>query len=162
MKLVKEYAGLVAVVAIVLLIMFGSSNEPAPSFGGANCNGGNCTDYDAVNTSAGYYVDDVLVMDGSGFLSGPSTGSCSLISTNFTVAASTTVSMDCAVSGVISTDIVFGQFATSTTLGNGWAIDGASASSTSGYITFRVTNWTGGSALIPASLASTTKYFVSK
>lgn len=87
-------------------------------------------------------------------------GTCSLIAPSFTVAASTTVSMDCAVTGVASGAIVIGRFATSTVAGNGWAIDGSSASTTAGFLTFRVTNWTGTSAIIPASLASSTQYIV--
>lgn len=160
MEFIQKWSG---VVALVILAIMGAMNvAPQQSFGGAACNGGNCTDYDAVNVSEGYYVDDVLVMNGSGILAGPSTGTCSLIAPSFTVAASTTVSMDCAITGVVSGDIVFAQFATSTTAGNGWAIDGASASTTSGFATLRVTNWTGASSVIPASLASSTKYFISK
>lgn len=84
--------------------------------------------------------------------------SCSLISNAFTVTASSTLPMDCAVAAAVSGDIVFGQFATSTANGGGWVIVGASASSTSGYITFRVRNDTGTNAVIPASIASSTMY----
>lgn len=83
---------------------------------------------------------------------------CSLIASSFTVAASTTVPMDCAVTGVVSGDNVLSGFATSTAAGNGWTITGVSASSTSGFLTFRVTNNTGASNVIPASLASSTPY----
>lgn len=88
-------------------------------------------------------------------------GTCPLIASNYTVAASTTVAMDCAITGVTSVDGVFGQFATSTQIGQGgWAIRGASASTTPGFITFSVVNSTGASNTIPASIASTTKYIV--
>lgn len=87
-------------------------------------------------------------------------GTCSLIAPSFTVAASTTVSMDCAVTGVVSGDIVFADFATSTVGGNGWAVDGSSASTTSGFITLRVTNWTGASNVIQSSIASSTDYLI--
>lgn len=57
----------VALVAVVIAIYaLGSNVMGSPAFGGAACNGGNCTDYDAVNTSAGYYVDDTQIIDGSG------------------------------------------------------------------------------------------------
>ena len=87
-------------------------------------------------------------------------GKCSLISNNFTVTASTSVAMDCAVTGATSADTVFGNFATSTasTAGPGWEVVGVSASSTAGYDTFRITNGTGATATIPASLASSTEY----
>jgi hypothetical protein len=68
--------------------------------------------------------------------------------------------MDCAITGVISTDLVWAQFATSTAVLQGWTITGSSASTTAGYVTLRVYNGTGGSAVIPASVASTTKVFV--
>lgn len=147
----------VALVAMVIAIggyFFPQIKGSVLSFGGV-------TNYDEVD------VDALRV--GSGCGAGSSScvaprldlvavGTCSLIAPSFTVAASTTVSMDCAVSGVTSGDFVFAQFATSTTLGNGWAINGASASTTAGYATFRVTNWTGASGIIPASLASSTQY----
>lgn len=89
-------------------------------------------------------------------------GKCSLIASTFTVTASTSVSMDCSVTGVQSGDVVVGMFATTTptTAGPGWEITRASASSTNGFITFNVTNGTGASAVIPASLASTTQYII--
>lgn len=86
-------------------------------------------------------------------------GTCSLIASSFTVAASSTVAMDCAVTGVTPTDLVFGQLASSTQIGlGGWSVRGASASSTPGFITFSIVNGTGASNIIPANLASTTKY----
>lgn len=53
---------LVAILGILILPIGGSESV----LGGAGCNSGNCTDFDAVNTSAGYYVDDVQIIDGSG------------------------------------------------------------------------------------------------
>lgn len=87
-------------------------------------------------------------------------GTCSLIASNYTVAASTSVAMDCAVTGAQSADKVFSNFATSSvsSAGPGWEVVGASASSTAGYLTFRITNGTGASAIIPASIASTTPF----
>lgn len=88
------------------------------------------------------------------------TNNCSLIAPSFTVTASTTVAMDCAVTGAVSTDLVFAQFATSTAGNAGWLITGASASSTAGYITMSVINDTGANGIIPAAIASSTKYMV--
>lgn len=88
---------------------------------------------------------------------------CSLISNSFTVAATTSTAMDCAVTGVVSTDIVFAEFASSsvaTAFGPGWSVSGAAASSTAGFITLTVYNGTGVSGVIPASMASTTRYQV--
>lgn len=88
-------------------------------------------------------------------------GTCSLIAPSFTVAATSTMPMDCAITGVTPTDGAFAQFATSTaTTYGGWSVRGASASSTAGYITVSVVNGTGASAVIPASIASSTKYII--
>lgn len=88
-------------------------------------------------------------------------GTCSLISNAFTVTASSSLSMDCAITGVVPTDVVFGQFATSTMAsGPGWLINGAQASSTAGFITFTVSNLTGGNAVLPMRLASSTQYLI--
>lgn len=86
--------------------------------------------------------------------------SCSLIASNYTVAASTTVPMDCAVTGVVSTDSAFAQFGTSTPSLKGWSVAGASASSTAGFITVDVANGIGASGIIPASIASSTKLII--
>ncbi len=87
--------------------------------------------------------------------------SCSLIASTFTVTASTTVAMDCAVTGVVPTDAAFAQFGTTTAnLLGGWSVAGASASSTAGFITVDVTNGTGANAIIPASIASSTKLII--
>lgn len=88
-------------------------------------------------------------------------GTCNLIASSYTVAATTTVAMDCAITGATPTDGIFGQFATSTQIGSGgWSIRGASASSTAGFATFSVVNGTGASNVIPASIASTTKFIL--
>lgn len=85
---------------------------------------------------------------------------CALIASTYTVAATSSVNMDCSVPGSILGDLAFAQFASSTTPGSGWSISGAAASSTSGFVTFTVYNGTGASAVIPASIASSTKYLV--
>lgn len=87
-------------------------------------------------------------------------GGCNLIASSFTVAASSSVPVDCAVSGVVTGDSVNAWFATSSSNGAGWLVTQSSASTTAGFITLRIVNNTGASAVIPASLASTTKYFV--
>lgn len=144
----------VALVALVIAIIgvftpAGSAVQNAiSSFGGT-------TNYDEVDATA------MKIGGANGSRLGPIiAGSCSLIAPSFSVAASTTVSMDCAVTGVVTGDTVFADFATSTVAGNGWAIDGSSASTTANVITLRVTNWTGTTSIIPASIASSTDYLV--
>lgn len=87
-------------------------------------------------------------------------GKCTLIMSSFTVTASTTAAADCAVTGVVSGDTVFAQFATSTTAFLGWSIGQVSASSTSGFITMRVANNIGVASVIPASLASSSVQYL--
>lgn len=141
--------GVVVAVVIALLSLCIAVAGKAPAAGGI-------TNYDELDASA-------LRIGGTnstrlGLLK---FGTCSLIAPSFTVAASTTVAMDCAITGVVPTDGVFAQFATSTQIGQGgWAVRGASASSTPGFITLSVVNSTGASNLIPASIASTTKFIV--
>lgn len=142
------WIGLVVVAIIAILGLFVYSDAPTPSFGGV-------TNYDEVDMSAMKVGPSTATR-----LSNLQFGTCSLIAGSYTVAASTTVAMDCAITGVVSTDGVFAQFATSTINGGGWSIRGASASSTAGFVTISVVNATGGSGLIPASLASSTKYII--
>lgn len=137
------------VLAFVALGAYFVHPATTPSFGGV-------TNYDELDASS------IKIGGTNGTRLGPiMTGTCSLIASSFTVAASTTVGMDCAITGVVPTDGVFAQFATSTQIGSGgWSIRGASASSTAGFITMSVVNATGASNVIPASVASTTKYIV--
>lgn len=138
----------VAIIAVAALGIVLTSNSSSPSFGGV-------TNYDEVDATA------IKVGGTNGTRIGLfAVGQCSLIAPSFTFAASTSVAVDCAVNGVQTGDIVDANFATSSAVGAGWLVTGASASSTSGFITLRVVNNTGASAVIPASIASTTDYTV--
>ena len=90
------------------------------------------------------------------------TGTGSLIASTFTVAASSTIPVDVAVSGVLSTDtFVQVSLASVSANGLGWSVCGASASSTNNYVTMRLCNFTGASAVVPSTIASSTvKVFV--
>lgn len=137
--------GVVAVLIVASLALFGGHR-----LGGA---GG----YEALQTRWG---NGLYIGQTGNLVSGLNWSTCSLIASSFTVAASTTVPMDCAVTGALSTDFVMAQFGTTTVPGattGGWRIVGVSASSTSGYNTLQVRNDTGASAVIPAQIASSTK-----
>lgn len=84
------------------------------------------------------------------------TGTGTLIASTFTVAPTTTLAMDIAVAGVVSTDtFVLASFGNpSSEAYGGWTIKSAAASSTNGYVTVKVLNLTGASAIVPAALAS--------
>lgn len=144
-------AGVVVAIVIALLAVgIAISNKaPTASFAGV-------INYDELDATA------IKIGGSSGSRVGPVIAStCSLISANYTnLAASTSLPMDCAVTGVVSGDLVFAQFATSSPLGEGWLVAQSSASSTSGFITLRIVNNTGAAATIPASIASTTQFIV--
>ncbi len=147
----KENA--VAVIALIIAIIglfYPQISQTVQRLGGV-------TNYDEVDATA------IKIGGTSGSRIGPIISStCSLIATSYSVAATTTVAMDCAVTGVVSGDIVFAQFATTTPAagGNSWVVAQASASSTSGFITLNVANWTGKTTMMPASVASSTQYLV--
>lgn len=145
----KQTIGIVLAIVALAFSVGGYFHVAVPSFGGI-------TNYNQVDT-------DVLRIGGTNGtrLAYLNTGTCSLIANNFTVAATSTVPMDCAVTGVVSGDGVFAQFATSTaTQYGGWQIRGASASTTAGFVTISVVNGTGSSGVVPASTASSTKYII--
>lgn len=86
-----------------------------------------------------------------------------LIMPNYTsLVASTSLVADIAVPGVVSGDAVLAQFATSTAAGAGWLVTGASASTTAGFITINFVNNTGAAATIPAGIASSTTFLVTR
>ncbi len=87
-------------------------------------------------------------------------GTGALIYSNPSVIASTTLPFDIAVTGVIDGDKVFVQTATTTANGAGWLITGASASTTSGFITLRIVNNSGATNVIPRNIASNTPYLI--
>lgn len=144
----------VALIAVAIIALGGYiyPHHVTPTAGGV-------TNYDEVDTTA------LKVGGSSGSRVGPIiTGTCALIlpGTN-TATASTSISMDCAVTGVVSGDTVFASFATSSAITNtaalGWSVAGASASSTSGFITLRINNNTGANN-VPSPVGSTTQYIV--
>lgn len=89
-------------------------------------------------------------------------GTCDLVGMDATQNASTTRSYDCAVAGVVNDDKVFVQLSTTTPSTNlGWRVNGASASTTSGYITISLMNLTGGNVTPSASrVGSSTSYVI--
>lgn len=70
---------------------------------------------------------------------------------NGAIAASSSVSVECAVTGVVSGDLAFMTLATSS-LGT---ISGARASTTAGSVTARLFNWTGAASSVTALGTST-------
>lgn len=140
----------VAIIAVASLgIVLTSGSAPSsPSFGGV-------TNYDEVDATA------IKIGGSNGSRIGLiAFGGCNMIASSFSFAASSSVAVDCAVPGVVTGDSVEAWFATSSSNGAGWLVTQSSASTTAGFITLRIVNNTGASAVIPASIASSTKYLV--
>lgn len=99
-------------------------------------------------------------------------GTCSLIGLDVAQAASTTRPYDCAVTGMVSGDLVFFTEATTSatyaTTNAPFRIVGAKASTTAGYITFGVENYFGASQApgniggIQTGFGSSTEYLIVK
>lgn len=149
----KIAIGLSVVAIVIAIIAYGHT--------GSSLGNKTASFWDSVQ---GYRVNGTEVFTSGGFLAGATTGTCSLIGSVASIPASTTVAFDCAVTGIVSGDITFSQFATTTASsgGPGWLITQSSASTTSGFLTLNVTNLTGTTATMPASLSTAVKYFVSK
>lgn len=91
--------------------------------------------------------------------------SCTLIGTDISHTASTTKPYDCAITGVTSSDKVMAIYASTTPIGAGntlgWTVMGAKASTTAGYVTILLGNFTGASAAPSVtSVGSTTPVFI--
>lgn len=90
-------------------------------------------------------------------------GTCNLTGMDVSQAASSTASYDCAVTGVVSGDLVLGSLGTTSqnTSVLNWGIAGVKASTTDGYITFRITNFSGAAAAPSiTAVGSSTQYVI--
>lgn len=155
----------VAVLALLLGVWTWWTMPKAPATGLVGATSGmHLEDYlPYVRSNGGTYTELPIRIGANGTdVSQLQKGTCSLIMPSFSLVASTSVTADCAITGVTSTDVVFAQFATTTanTNGPGWLVVGANASTTAGFITLSISNLTGATAIIPASVASTTKYLI--
>lgn len=74
---------------------------------------------------------------------------CNLIGTDGSQAASSTAAYDCAVTGIASGDVVMAQLNRATAFGTniGWTIHASKASTTAGYVTVILGNWSGVAAV---------------
>lgn len=124
---------------------------------------GGVTNYDEVDATA------LKIGGANGSRMGPLIASQCSFTADMTVTATSTVQIDCAVTGVVAGDRIFAQLATSTAQGGvaqkygGWNITNAMASSTSGFVTLTLANNTGISAIPSASggmIGSTTNIWI--
>lgn len=150
----RNAVGLVAIViAIVAIGMIAGSHESAPQ----QTRG--VTNYDEVDATA------LKIGGSSGSRVGPVIAGIAAIIGNVPMTATSTKSFDIAITGVVSGDSVFASAASSTASSTptgfvGFSIVGASASSTSGFITITVANMGTSTAVVPNNIASTTAYLV--
>lgn len=95
-----------------------------------------------------------------------SKGTCNLIGMDASQAATSTKPYDCAVTGVVSTDIVVGMMLSTTSPNGGstiagWNVRSAHASTTANFVTVDITNFTGAAATPSASgVGSSTQYLI--
>lgn len=88
-------------------------------------------------------------------------GICNLIGGAAGIAASSTANFDCAVKGIVRGDTIFGDLGANapTTPGFGFNISKAVASTTAGFITFSITNFSGAATTtLGANLTSGIEY----
>lgn len=151
----KIWLALIAVAIIAVIGLFTPSvvNKVSKLAGGV-------TNYDEVDATA------LKIGGANGSRVGPVIAGIGAIVGNVPMAATSTKSFDIAVTGVVSGDTVFAQPATTsvaTSTGTGqasFAIQGASASTTSGFITITVVNNGTSTTAVSNYLASSTSYLV--
>lgn len=152
----KTNVSLVLAIAALLLAIGGYSYPIIKDTVGASFGG--TTNYDELDVTA------IKIGGANGSRVGPViAGTCALIDNGVSISATTTVPYDCAVTGVVSGDTVYMQFATSTrgVFSDLWTIEAAKASSTAGFITAMVSNRTGGAAPLSfTGIASTTNFVI--
>jgi hypothetical protein len=105
-----------------------------------------------LNSSGGEHDASLKIGPNGSTITEAKATTCNLLNTDTSVAASTTVYVYCAVTGVASGDVVFGQLSTTTaqTLSGGWVLWSAKASTTAGMIDFMLSNYTG-TAAVPSA-----------
>jgi len=163
----NKIIGVIAVVGLLLgvySVFFTGTNLPRFLGAAGGLLAENYIPY--VQYNGGYYSEKNFQLGANGSDNAEMTaGTCNMIVQATAVTASTTAAYDCAITGVVSGDIVFASVGTTTGTGilgsSGWTIVGAKASSTSGYITINMFNGTGvnGNPSI-AGYSSSTNYWV--
>ena len=168
--------GLIA--ALFVLVLVGGNNQSgifSLIFGATGTRSPNGISADSTSPSVGQ-VRGTTVLATSNLTIGSSgtamsqvlTGTCTLQGANLSVAATSTQSFSCPVTGVVANDKVFVSLATTSNVGTGrqWILAGHSASSTSGFIVVDLFNLTGVAASPAAAgnaadgFASTVPYLI--
>ena len=166
MKTLKEWSGVIALLAIILTWIVPSPNM----FSATGTRMPNGISADSTSPSAGQVRGTTFTVTGATTLGSSGTsltqvnvGTCYLLAYAATIAASTTATVTCqgtaaiwnlnqvlatTLTGVANGDFVLAQLSTTTasvsgSVFGGLVLEGASASSTAGYITLRVYNNTG-------------------
>lgn len=151
-------------IAIVIAIGFGAANQIAiHSLAGSTSFGAIGTRFPdgvSVGTTVAATKNKLTVGSSGNAIAQYMFGTCNLtVAGTFTVTATTSKVFSCAATGVASGDNVVISPATSTQAYGDWVMTGAIASTTaSNDIEVTFLNLTGGNAVIPAGLASSTKW----
>lgn len=169
---------LIAIVAILVLVGGNQSGQVPNTYGNA---GTRFPHGVSINTATPPSSNGFIIGDNGSEITGLNMGTCYIAPYASTIAASSTVVVDCqgtagwdaagdtvtgssALSGVVSGDVINAFLATSTAgVYGGIHIAGGIASSTAGHIELRITNFTGTTYTWPTTgTASGTAYFVAK
>lgn len=183
----KEWSGVVALIAIILFLAFGGKEA---TFGTVNTGCHSTTTCLTDLFVSGESLSGQLTIGYTGTLANGNvaetgttlnrvdTGTCYLDPAGTTIAASTTISIDCQATAMVSTtvgaalpgvttgDFVAGLMLSTTTSANGsnggLSVLGASASSTPGFITVLLANYTGTTYTWPlvGSASGTASYLI--
>lgn len=156
----KFISGVGIVLALVLSVLgLVGGHQSAPGLGGV-------TNYDSVTIAPTTYTEGLKIGTSTPTLvNNLIKGTCNLLGMDTSQAATSTASYDCAVTGVVPGDTVIATLGTTTqnTIQGSaiWSLQSAKASTTAGYVTFRVTNLTG-AAVVPSttSIGSSTQYLI--
>ena len=151
MKTLKNnWVALVAVVIAILGLFFGGSTTTVVKPGAITTN---LPSFGLASLAVGSACGDAFTTCNGTELTGLVAGSCNLIGTNASQAASSTKAYDCAVTNMTSSYKVMAILASSTapvTAGIGpWSIDAAKASTTAGYVTVLLHNY--GASAVPSA-----------
>jgi hypothetical protein len=146
--------GVVAVILLGGLLMFGRGTGQAPSLGGAA--------YEALTKQFGNGTQGGIIVGNGTQLTQVLKGTGNMIGADTSQAATSSAPYDIAVPGVLPGDLVFAQLSTTTQNATSlrWSIEAAIASSTNGFITVRLSNGTGVAAKPSATSVGSSTQFV--
>lgn len=148
--MIKKYIVVSLIVSIITSVMFyGLIKMMGAGVGGTS-------NFDAITLTDGF----TLGSGGTSVSKFIAPANCTIIANANTITASTTKDVDCAVTGLVSTDSVFAVATTSVSSSQlGLEIIASRASTTAGYATLTLSNGTGGTFTWTGTASTSFKVF---